>query len=114
MPTIRQDIRPLCNEHYSAMVEVREFSHKPDTASEAQIPHWGCTQAGCSRVYDYDWGYYDATTQERLEGKYNSPYSCNEHQVKLFVKSYDRQSDTAVWECPTDGCTRTETVRVAA
>ena len=104
---IRPDIRPLCDDDYSAMEEVPRYTL--GTASEVQISHWGCTQSGCSRAYDYDWGYYDATTQPRLQGN-----TCNEHQMKLYVNSYDRESDTAVWQCPTDGCTHAETVRVAA
>jgi hypothetical protein len=111
---IREDIRPLCNEHYSAMVEVGKLFPVSGTASEAQLPHWGCTQSGCAVVYDYDWGYHFSTTQGRLQGKHDSPYTCNEHQMKLYMKSYNRQSDTEVWQCPADGCTRTETVRVAA
>jgi hypothetical protein len=111
---MRQDFHPLCNEDYSEMAEVTVSYPVPGTASEAVITDQRCTRQGCTRHYDPIIGYYDSTAQGRLQGKHDSPYTCNEHQVKLFVKSYNWQSDTEVWQCPTDGCTRTETVRVAA
>ena len=107
-----QDFHPLCNEHYSEMVEVSIVAHV--SASEAEIPVRACTRQSCARQYDPQVGYYDFTTQGRLQGKHDSPYTCAEHQVKLYVKSYNRHADTEVWQCPTEGCTRTQTVRIAA
>src|SRR5713226_4403010 len=103
---MRQDLRPLCNEHYSEMAKANRVVHK--SASEAEIPVHACTRQACTRLYDTHLGYYDFTT-----GKCDSPHTCDEHQVKLYVNSYNRQSKTQVWQCPTEGCTRIETVESA-
>ena len=107
---MNQDFHPLCNEHYSQMVEVSIIRHV--SASEVEIPVRACTRQSCARHYDTNVGYYDLTTQGRLQGKYDRPYTCSEHHVKLYVKSYNCQSNTEVWQCPTEGCTCTETVRI--
>ena len=73
-----------------------------------------CTRQSCARQYDPHSGYYDSTTQGRLQGKHDSPYTCAEHEVKMYVKSYNCQNDTEVWACPTPGCTHIRIVRIAA
>lgn len=104
-----EDIHPLCNEHYSEMIFVTAHS------GAAVITDHGCTRAGCTRHYDPASGYYDfIPSAGRLQGKYDSPYDCGEHQFKLYLESYNRPTNTEVWRCPGKGCARTETVRVAA
>jgi len=108
---ITQDFHPLCDEHYSEMVTVTIVHLMP---SETEITDQACTQPGCTRHFDPITGYYDFTTQGRLQGKFDSPYTCDEHHVKLCVKSHSRPSNTEVWQCPERGCTCIKTVRVAA
>jgi len=111
---ITQDFRPLCNEHYTGMVERSLVIHPVGTASEAEIPVWGCARQGCARHYDFNFGYHDLTPSGSLHGKYDNSYTCDEHQVKLYVQSYNPQSNVEVWRCPTRDCTRSERVCVAA
>jgi hypothetical protein len=110
--SIRKDFHPLCNEHYSEMVGAEATIRV--SASEVRIPVQACSRLGCSRLYDFESGYYDSTTHGRLQGKYDSPYTCDEHLKKLFLRSYDHRTNTEVWQCPTEGCTRNEMVRTAA
>jgi len=111
---VQQDFRSLCDIHYTKMAAMTVSYLLPGKPSECEITDAGCTQPGCTRHYDPAVGYYDLTNSGRLEGKFDSPYMCQDHQIKLYLKSYNPQTKTQVWECPERGCATNQTVRVAA
>ena len=111
---IRHDFHPLCNQHYSEMVEGGVVVRVLGIASEAEIPVWRCTWQGCARHYDFNVGYHDLTPHGWIQGKRDSFYVCKEHEVKLYLKSCHGPSSTEVWQCPTMNCPRVETAHVAA
>jgi hypothetical protein len=96
------------------MLDRKLFARARDAAWEADVPVWICPEQGCSRHYDFNAGYYDFSDHGRLQGKYDSPYSCDDHEVKLYLKSHNHLTQVEVWQCPTRDCMRIETVRIAA
>jgi hypothetical protein len=95
MPTLilKADFRPLCDRHYSAMME-------PSTIQDSGATHRCCAEPDCTRHYDAMDGYFDVISGSRLQGKYDSPYSCPEHETKMYLASHNPSAKTETWACP--------------
>jgi len=93
-PSLSADYRPLCDRHFSPMVTGSTFSGR----SENQI-HRCCAEPGCTRHYDAFTGYHDIVGTSCVQGKWDNPYACPEHEAKFYLLSHDTVG-VAVWACP--------------
>jgi hypothetical protein len=102
--SLRTNYRPLCDRHHSEMMPMSTLQNQSENT------HRCCAEPGCTRHYDAFDGYYDWVNQGRLQGKFDSPYGCRDHESKMYLASRNQQTNVEVWVCPFD-CQQTKTVR---
>ena len=102
--SLRTNYRPLCDRHHSEMMPMSTLPNQSENT------HRCCAEAGCTRHYDAFDGYYDWVNQERLQGKFDSPYDCRQHESKMYLASYHERTNIEIWVCPFD-CQQSQTVR---
>lgn len=96
MPTLnlKAGFRPLCDRHYSAMMEPSIVQ------ANAGSTHRCCSEPDCIRHYEALDGYFDVISDDRLQGKFDRPYSCSEHDVNMYLAAYNPQTKIEAWTCP--------------
>ena len=106
----RDDIKPLCDRHFSRMELARfgagdlELAFAGAFTSGAYI----CKDPGCARAYESALGYRDMNTGISFADQVRR--QCPDDQTSMFVSGINRDSDEQTWTCAQVHCDHSEIV----
>jgi hypothetical protein len=109
--------RPLCPEHYEAMVSYRK-EYRPQLGDPTPDIHGReCPVDGCCHNYSPSFGYFTVASNDdywvgtssssvRI-AKGSTQVICGEHKDVMFIESFDANAHSQSFRCPQKDCDQT-------
>ena len=107
--TMRDNIKPLCDRHFSAM----ELTGFEATNIQLRFSAYVCKNPGCTRAYNSSQAYHDINMNTGVSFTDQVRRQCPDDQTFMFISGVNRDSGEQTWTCAQVHCDHSEIVEPA-